>query len=177
MREGKFKAPKSYSPSHTVLMTNFLPRIDFFDFGTVRFIILLPFNAIFTGNMDRTSYSEYLVQNVGGAILSWIIEGARKVLLDNFRAFNGDASNPFAVAPKAVQALVDNYDYSSANSGNIAAFISDYCEIGDDYEDIYSKYRIHCSQLATPKIAQGAFNKDNEVHIAPSHLVLHSQLR
>ena len=118
-------------------MTNFLPRIDFSDFGTVRL----------------------------------------KVLLYNFRAFNGDASNPFAVASKAVQALVDNYDYSSANSGNIAAFISDYCEIGDDYEDIYSKYRIYCSQLATPKMAHGAFNKDNEVHIAPSHLVLHSQLR
>lgn len=81
-----------------------------------------------------------------------------KVLLDNFRAFKGDASNPFAVAPKAVQALVDNYDYSRANSGNIAAFISDYCKVGDDYEDIYSKYRIHYSQLAAPKMAHGAFN-------------------
>lgn len=112
--------------------------------------------------MDRTSYSEYLVQNAGGAILSWIIEGARKVLLDNFRAFKGDASNPFAVAPKAVQALVDNDDYSRANSGNIAAFISDYCKVGDDYEDssgeLHSKYCINCSQLAAPKMEQGAFN-------------------
>ena len=166
--EGKFKDPEAYKPSHTVvLMTNFLPRIDFFDFGTVRRIVLLPFNATFTAHRDRTNYSEYLVQNAGGAILSWIIEGARKVLLDDFSAFKGDAANPFAVAPKAVQALIENYDYSSDYSSNeigdgISAFINDCCEVGDGYEagsmQLYSEYRRHCSQHRAPRMTQGMFN-------------------
>lgn len=163
--EGKFKDPEAYKPSHTVvLMTNFLPKIDFFDFGTVRRIVLLPFNATFTANRDRTNYSEYLVQNAGGAILSWIIEGARKVLLDDFSAFKGDAANPFAVAPKAVQALIENYDYSSNenSSDGISAFINDCCEVGDGYEagsmQLYSEYRCHCAQQGVPKMTQRLFN-------------------
>ena len=148
-------------------MTNFLPRIDFFDFGTVRRIVLLPFNATFTAHRDRTNYSEYLVQNAGGAILSWIIEGARKVLLDDFSAFKGDAANRFAVAPKAVQAFIENYDYSSDYSSNeigdgISAFINDCCEVGDGYEagsmQLYSEYRRHCSQHRAPRMTQGMFN-------------------
>ena len=101
--EGKFERSMSYTPSHTlVLMTNFLPRIDFFDFGTTRRIVLLPFNAAFTGSNAKTGYADFLVKNAGDSILMWIIEGARKVLADDFRAFKGDASNPFTVAPSAV---------------------------------------------------------------------------
>ena len=132
-------------------MTNFLPAIDFFDFGTVRRIVLLPFNATFTGSKDRTNYSEFLFENAGDAILSWIINGARKVLEDDFKAFKGDAANPFAVAPQAVQALVENYDYNAndvANDDGIISFINEYCECGDGYEigsaDIYRAYSGYC---------------------------------
>ena len=87
----------------------------------------------------------------------------QKVLQDNFRAFKSNASNPFAVAPKAVQDLVENYDYSSnANGDSITSFINDCCEVGDRYEvgsgELYSEYRCHCTQHGAPKMTQGMFN-------------------
>ena len=164
--ESKFSRPSSFKPSHTiVLMTNFLPAIDFFDFGTVRRIVLLPFNATFTGSKDRTNYSEFLFKNAGDAILSWIINGARKVLKDDFRAFKGDAANPFATAPKAVQTLAENYDYSYndvANDNGIITFINACCERGDGYEigsaDIYSAYCDYCNKNGIRKAVQHDFN-------------------
>ena len=166
--ESKFSRPSSFKPSHTiVLMTNFLPVIDFFDFRTVRRIVLLPFNATFTGSKDRTNYSDFLFENAGGAILSWVIDGARKVLEDDFRAFKGDASTPFAVAPKAVQALVENY-YNNVNTferdNGFAPFISDYCEFGDGYEvgsaNIYGAYTNYCKENGLFKMKQRDFNQE-----------------
>lgn len=73
--EKKFKSPFSYVPSHTlVLYTNHLPRVGAVDKGTWRRLIVIPFDAKIEGQNDIKNFTEYLYENAGGAILSWIIE-------------------------------------------------------------------------------------------------------
>lgn len=79
--EKKFKSPFSYVPTHTlVLYTNHLPRVGAIDKGTWRRLIVIPFNAKIEENNDIKNYADYLYEKAGGSILSWIIEGARKVI-------------------------------------------------------------------------------------------------
>lgn len=83
--EKKFKSPFSYVPSHTlVLYTNHLPRVGAVDKGTWRRLIVIPFDAKIEGQNDIKNFTEYLYENAGGAILSWIIEGAKQVIADEY---------------------------------------------------------------------------------------------
>ena len=42
---------------------------------------MIPFDAKIEGNNDIKNYADYLFHNAGGAILSWVIEGAKKLSL------------------------------------------------------------------------------------------------
>ncbi len=41
---------------------------------------MIPFNAKIEGSDDIKNYGEYLYTNAGESILSWIFEGAQKVI-------------------------------------------------------------------------------------------------
>ena len=76
--EKKYKDPFSYTPTHTlVLYTNHLPKVGAIDKGTWRRLIVIPFDAKIEGSADIKNYADYLYENAGGAILTWVIEGAR----------------------------------------------------------------------------------------------------
>lgn len=134
--EKKYKDPFSFKPCHTlVLYTNHLPRVSASDDGIWRRLIVIPFNAKITGSSDIKNYSEYLYDNAGGAILSWIIEGSKKVI---------DADYHIPV-PACVQNAID--DYRSQNDW-FGHFLEDKCIIGDEYKEnsssLYQAYRNHC---------------------------------
>lgn len=134
--EKKYKDPFSFKPCHTlVLYTNHLPRVSASDDGIWRRLIVIPFNAKITGSSDIKNYSEYLYDNAGGAILSWIIEGCKKVI---------DADYHIPV-PACVQKAID--DYRSQNDW-FGHFIEEKCIIGNEYKEnsssLYQAYRNHC---------------------------------
>lgn len=134
--EKKYKDPFSFKPCHTlVLYTNHLPRVSASDDGIWRRLIVIPFNAKITGSNDIKNYSEYLYDNAGGAILSWIIEGSKKVI---------DADYHIPV-PTCVQNAIDNYRSQNDWFGH---FLEDKCIIGDEYKEnsssLYQAYRNHC---------------------------------
>ena len=84
--EKKYKDPFSYTPTHTlVLYTNHLPKVGAIDKGTWRRLIVIPFDAKIEGSADIKNYADYLFEKAGGAILTWVIEGARKVIADNYK--------------------------------------------------------------------------------------------
>lgn len=84
--EKKYKAPFAFTPSHTlVLYTNHLPRVGAMDAGIWRRLIVIPFEAKIEGDSDIKNFAEYLYDKAGGAILSWIIEGARKIHADDYK--------------------------------------------------------------------------------------------
>lgn len=137
--EKKYKAPFSYVPTHTlVLYTNHLPRVGAIDQGTWRRLIVIPFNAKIEGKADIKNYSDFLFKTAGGAVLSWIIEGAKRVIASDYKI----------AQPKVVQDAIQKY---KENNDWLAHFLDDCCEMGDDFEaksgEFYNAYRSYCLQM------------------------------
>ena len=83
--EKKYKAPFAFTPSHTlILYTNHLPRVGAMDAGIWRRLIVIPFEAKIEGTSDIKNYADYLYTQAGGAILAWIMEGARLIHAENY---------------------------------------------------------------------------------------------
>ena len=135
--EKKFKAPFSFEPSHTlVLYTNHLPKVAASDDGTWRRLIVIPFHAKIQGQNDKKNYTQYLIDNAGGAVLSWLIEGAMKVVAADFKV-----DRPQCVLD-AIGAYREGNDW-------LGSFINDCCEVDKSYMaksgDLYKEYRDYCT--------------------------------
>jgi putative DNA primase/helicase len=134
--EKKYKDPFSYIPSHTlVLYTNHLPKVGAIDTGTWRRLIVIPFAAKIEGHDDIKNYGDYLFTQAGGAILSWIIKGAKKVIEAGYRI-----ELPGKVRD-AVSAYKENNDW-------LAHFLEECCELDKIFTEksgeLYSEYRAFC---------------------------------
>ena len=137
--EKKYKAPFSYVPTHTlVLYTNHLPRVGAIDQGTWRRLIVIPFNAKIEGKADIKNYSDFLFKTAGGAVLQWIIEGAKRVIASDYKI----------VQPRVVRDAIQKY---KENNDWLSHFLDDCCEVGDDFEvksgEFYNAYRSYCLQM------------------------------
>lgn len=135
--EKKFKAPFSFEPSHTlVLYTNHLPKVAASDDGTWRRLIVIPFHAKIQGQADKKNYTQYLIDNAGGSVLSWLIEGAMKVIAADFKV-----DRPQCVLD-AIGAYREGNDW-------LGSFINDCCEVDKSYMaksgDLYKEYRDYCT--------------------------------
>lgn len=136
--EKKYKDPFHFVPSHTlVLYTNHLPKVGANDDGTWRRLVVIPFNAKISGRSDIKNFADYLYDNAGPAILSWIIEGAEKAIKANFKTS----------VPKAVTNSVKSYREANDWLGH---FINESCIVGETLSEksgeLYSKYRAYCLQ-------------------------------
>lgn len=134
--EKKYKDPFKYTPTHTlVLYTNHLPKVGANDDGTWRRLIVIPFNAKIKSNAHIKNYSDYLVENAGGAILAWIIEGAQKAIAADFKL----------AVPKVVEDAINQY---RDNNDWLSIFIDDCCEVDKTYTqksgELYQEYRAYC---------------------------------
>lgn len=137
--EKKYKDPFSYTPTHTlVLYTNHLPKVGAIDKGTWRRLIVIPFDAKIEGSADIKNYADNLFEKAGGAILTWVIEGARKVIADNYKI------DP----PQKVRDAIEHYKESN---DWLSYFLSERCELDPAYvaksSEVYNEYRIFCTQV------------------------------
>lgn len=136
--EKKYRDPFRYTPTHTlVLYTNHLPRVGANDEGTWRRLIVIPFNAKIEGKADIKNYADYLAEKAGGAVLSWIIEGAKKVIERNFKLS----------IPQCVNDAILHY---RENNDWLSMFIEDCCEVDPSYTqksgELYQEYRAYCAR-------------------------------
>lgn len=134
--ERKYKDPFSYVPTHSlVLYTNHLPKVGAIDNGTWRRIIIIPFEATIDGNSDIKNYADYLFTHAGGAILSWIIKGAQKVIEKDYKL----------EVPEKVEKAVSSY---RENNDWMGHFLDECCVLGKDLTEksgeLYRKYREFC---------------------------------
>ena len=134
--EKKYKDPFHFVPSHTlVLYTNHLPKVGANDDGIWRRLIVIPFNAKITGKSDIKNYADYLYENAGPYIMTWIINGAKKAIEANFHT----------ELPKVVKDAIDKYRESNDWLGQ---FIEERCEVDPSYSeksgDLYQQYRFSC---------------------------------
>lgn len=137
--EKKYKDPFSFVPSHTlVLYTNHLPKVGAIDAGTWRRLIVIPFNAKIEGSSDIKNYADYLYEKAGGAILKWIMDGAKRVIERKY-----DIVKP-AVVEEAIRKYKENNDW-------LTHFLDDCCELGTEFSeksgDVYNAYRSYCLQV------------------------------
>lgn len=137
--EKKYKDPFSYTPTHTlVLYTNHLPKVGAIDKGTWRRLIVIPFDAKIEGSADIKNYADYLFEKAGGAILTWVIEGAKKVIADNYKI----------EPPQKVRDAIEHYKESN---DWLSYFLSERCELDPAYvaksSEVYNEYRIFCTQV------------------------------
>ena len=137
--EKKYKDPFSFVPSHTlVLYTNHLPKVGAIDAGTWRRLIVIPFNAKIEGSSDIKNYADYLFNKAGGAILKWIMTGAKRVIEKDYHI----------VKPAVVEAAIQKY---KDNNNWLSQFLDECCEIDSSYSaksgDVYNAYRSYCMQV------------------------------
>lgn len=137
--EKKYKAPFSFIPSHTlVLYTNHLPKVGASDAGTWRRLIVIPFHARIEGDSDIKNFADYLVDHAGGAILKWIIEGSRKVIIEGFNM------KPPKVVCDAVADYRENNDW-------LGKFLNENCIMDASYQEksgeLYKAYRTYCINM------------------------------
>ena len=99
---------------------------------------MLPFHAKFTGKSDVKNYADVLVKNAGPAILSWVIEGAEKVIAAGFHLKR----------PGVVQKAIDEY---KAENDWMSHFMDECCELGDAFTEksgeLYDTYRTYCDRV------------------------------
>lgn len=134
--EKKYKDPFKYVPTHTlVLYTNHLPKVGAIDKGTWRRLIVIPFLATIEGNKDIKNYADYLFENAGGAILQWVIDGAKKVIAADYKL----------PLPEVVDVAIKQY---KSNNDWLGHFLEECCELDPTYTqksgELYSEYRAFC---------------------------------
>ena len=137
--EKKFKDPFDFTPSHTVVLyTNHLPKVGASDDGTWRRLIVIPFHAKIEGSSDIKNYSDYLYEHAGPAVMSWIIDGAKKVIAHEYKI----------KPPKVVADAIA--EYRGMNDW-LSQFMEDCCEVGDGLEqksgELYQEYRAYCLRI------------------------------
>lgn len=137
--EKKYKDPFSFVPSHTlVLYTNHLPKVGAIDAGTWRRLIVIPFNAKIEVSSDIKNYADYLFNKAGGAILKWIMTGAKRVIEKDYHIVKP------AVVDAAIQKYKDNNDW-------LSQFLDECCEVGSGLiaksGEVYNAYRSYCMQV------------------------------
>jgi len=82
--EKKYHDPFVFTPTHSlVLYTNHLPRIGSDDHGTWRRLGPVPFNARI--EKPQLNLAERLLEEAGGAILAWMIEGAKMFIKNGYK--------------------------------------------------------------------------------------------
>ena len=137
LAEKKYKDPFTFIPSHTVILyTNHLPKIGTNDKGTWDRIIAVPFMANFRGMKGEIkNYADYLFDRCGGAVLTWIIEGARRFIANDYNI----------ELPECVKRAIAQY---RANNDWFENFLAECCEINSTFTqksgELYTRYKNYC---------------------------------
>lgn len=145
--EKKFKDGFDFVPSHTtILYTNHLPKVGANDSGTWDRLVVVPFRANFRGMKGEIlNYADYLFKHCGGAILLWMIQGAKKYIDANYHIEK----------PECVKQAIAEYRF---DNDWINDFVTECCDVSPEYEqkagDLYDAYRTECGK--THEWARGA---------------------
>lgn len=102
------------------------------DAGIWRRLIVIPFEAKIEGNSDIKNYADHLYKQAGGAILTWIIEGARLIHAEDYHL----------IAPARV--VEASAAYREENNW-FAQFLDAHCDVDPGLSeragDLYQTYR------------------------------------
>ena len=96
---------------------------------------MVPFNARIEGKSDIKNYSDFLVEHAGGAVMKWILEGAKTVVANGYQIEE----------PDAVKAAIKEY---RENNDWLRPFLDEKCDVDSRYTEasgkFYMAYRAYC---------------------------------
>lgn len=149
--EKKYKDPFSFIPTHTVVLyTNHLPTVSVLDPGTWRRLVVVPFNAVISPNNEVKNYADYLYEAAGGAVISWLIEGAYKFIAAGYKIEQ----------PEAVEQAISMYRAENDWIGN---YVEERCEVDKSFcqpsGELYKDYSEYSKSIGEPPHTNAAFNK------------------
>lgn len=149
--EKKFKDSIVFKPSHTlILYTNFLPKVGSNDLGTWDRLTVVPFKCRIRGANDEVKdYANELFRTCGGAVLTWIIEGARRFIENGFKI----------VQPACVREAIEEYRQENDWMTN---FLDECCEVGPYRQPagaLYAEYCFFCDRTGDYKRNKQDFNR------------------
>ena len=148
--EKKHRDGFDFVPTHHIVMfTNNMPMVDANDSGTWDRLVVIPFNARFRNTENEVKdYASYLFQECGGAVLTWMIEGARRVIANDFKI----------ITPVCVSDAIDSY---KSDNDWLSDFIGERCYIGQDLMapagEMYRQYTDFCYCTGAKKRSQPEF--------------------
>ena len=153
--EEKFKPPETIKQSHTLcLFTNHLPRVGSTDNGTWRRLTVVPFGTQIPKSTDIQNYTEVLVEKAGGAIMSWIIEGAVNFCRNKFKLD----------IPEVVAEATENY---RSQEDWLSNFIDDRCvrdrNAKSGARELYLAYSEWCMEIGDFKRREREFAAAMEI--------------
>lgn len=133
----KYRDPMQFTPSHSILLfTNHLPKVGTSDAGTWRRLVVIPFRASITDAGDRKDFGSYLFHQAGGAVLSWVIEGAQHFIAAGYKLEQ----------PKCVRDAIAEY---RSDNDWLSTFVSDCCIETHTTEQtangLYMRYQGFCA--------------------------------
>lgn len=137
----------TFKPSHsTVLCTNHMPSVKAIDNGTWDRLIVIPFKGRFRNQGNEIkNYGAYLVEHCGGAILSWIIEGAQKYIQNDYKL----------IVPEEIQSAIEDYkgdnDWAEDFFQECLVFEPELSATGNE---LYDEYTTYCQLHSLHKLAQ-----------------------
>ncbi|SJZ94093.1 phage/plasmid primase, P4 family, C-terminal domain-containing protein [Pilibacter termitis] len=148
--EKKYKDPFKYVPTHTlVLYTNHLPKVGAIDEGTWRRLIVIPFLAKIEGKSEIKNYADYLFEQAGGSVLTWILDGAKEVIAKNYH---------IDLPKKVLDAMAE---YKESNDW-VGHFLSECCEVDKTFTEksgeLYAAYRAFCMRSGEYTRSKADFN-------------------
>lgn len=149
--EKKYKDPFSYIPTHTVVLyTNHLPNVYALDSGTWRRLVVIPFNAVISSTEDIKNFADELYENAGGAVMSWIVDGAYKFISAGYKF------EPPEVVRQAINAYREENDW-------LSNYISECCEVDKSFiqpsGSLYQDYRKYSQTIGEFPRSNASFNK------------------
>ena len=150
--ERKYKDPEDFMPTHSVVLyTNHLPRVGSTDSGTWRRLVVIPFGAKITATQEVKNYADKLTRGAGGAIMSWIVEGARLFIEAKHKL------DP----PTVVQLSVAQYKQENDWLG---AFIAERCNESGHVAagKLYEEFRYWAERNGEYKRSRSDFNTEME---------------
>ena len=111
-----------------------------------RFVMMVDGNGRFRNQgTEIKNYGAYLVENCGGAILKWIIEGAKKYIQNDYKL----------IVPDEIQAAINGYkaenDWALDFFQDSLVFGPQHSAMGSELYDAYEKYCGCAGMTAKPQ--------------------------
>lgn len=147
--------PMNFTPSHTMIMfTNNLPQVDTNDSGTWDRLVIVPFFTRFRNSKgEKKDYGSFLIEQCGGAILQWIIDGAVMFLQTGCKIER----------PTCVINAVAKYRKENDWLGH---FIEDRCVVDpsnfQQSSSMYSTYKAYCDETGETRRSTREFKRAME---------------